>query len=272
MRFKKLKSLFTFSARSKGQDGFSMLELSMVTGVFATFAVTGAISVTNLSNDDTKHNHTEKAAKMVFSGALTYHHDHDPLTVPETAATEYNESNLSHVDGSDKGKVFAEAEELTDGGIRVTATYVGADVASVIETSDAEAIESSPVVDDSDGGQGDDEGTPEEPVIVLPKNDVVKFKCDNPSNGEIVLVEVSDGSSVTVYGDDGSIFTHDYHDDSKYAIVGSNHHEKNDLSRFFSPNSGVEYVLSVSGDYTALKSWDNSKAKSMNSCSISFMN
>lgn len=225
--------------------GFSLIELSVATGVVVSMAV-GGLLVFSGSQDAAKERATVRAAEMVFTNALTYDNDADlTSTTAHTAAFEHNMSQPHRLPNG-RARVYTEAHELDDGGVRVMSIYGNNEMVHVIEGSGIELS----------GNKA---------------KEMVTYRCNSVSNGIISLAEVPAGSTVSVVGSDGSVETFYYASDGTYSIIGEKQSGSHDsASHYFLPDPKVEYSVSITGDYTPLKEYVNSTAKSLNNCDINW--
>jgi surface protein len=251
-------------SRQKNQEGFSLLEMVVAMGILIVLVIGGILFYRGI-NQNSKEAAVQQAAKSVYTGAVANQSDNDGSTTPSSAAKEYNESQKDTitVDGVDRPVIYVTVDEFTDGGLKVKAVYGDDEAEHIIDTSRST---DTPVVTDPN----------EEPIVNTVSN--FTYQCDRTITGRLPFINVAEGTTVTVFGSDGSEQKVNYVEansidmstmDSSFDVDGNDEWfsfswQMGDATGITTPRNisdlvemkaGVEYEVIVDGSYEALDTY-----------------
>jgi surface protein len=179
------------SITSKRENGFSLLEMVVAMGILIVLVIGGILFYRGM-NQNSKDAAVAQAAKSVYTGAVANQSDNDGSTTAKSAAEEYNSSQKEKitVDGEERSMIHTTVEEFPDGGLKVTAVY-----------GDDEAEH---IIDTSKGGDPNNPGTPGGENPITNKVSTFTYRCDVDTTGRLPIANISNGTTITVTGTDGS--------------------------------------------------------------------
>lgn len=196
----------TSTVNDRNESGFALLEMVVALGVLVVLTVGGVLTYNGVQQSS-KDSAALSAARSVYSVAESYRADNDSLTTPETAAKYYNDTQSDRLPNG-RAMLFTEVEELSDGGMKVTAIYGDDESIQVVKTQGAGTISGNP----NEGGPGNEDGNnpdPEEetpPVIGVDKVANFTYQCEVETTGRLPVINIADGTKVSVHSGESSFF------------------------------------------------------------------
>jgi surface protein len=216
---------------TRAEDGFSLLEMVVAMGILIVLTVGGILSYNGVQQT-AKDTAVESAAKAIHTAAKNYQNDNKSSTSAQRAADEYNASQSEKLpDG--RPMMFASIEERDDSGLRVTVVYGDNEAIHTLDVDGSTGSTpgtggdtggSTPTPTPGDGGTtpenpenpgdptdpdpdaGDGDGNEVEPPLPVIRDSVASFtyKCSRDTTGRLPIINLEDGTTVNVYGTDGS--------------------------------------------------------------------
>ena len=234
------------SSSSSSSSGFSLMEIIIAVGVLMVISSVGVITIRGF-DDRTKEVKAQNAAKEVYNAARAKVEDNDSNTKPQDAATEYN-SSQSNSASNKKITVKVLPTNATSSNLYVEA-YYGARIRAVYDPQNTQNGNSNP------GGSGS-------PVIPTIKDTVsqLTYQCDTTTTGYLPVFNVSDSTTVSLVGSDGSEKLVNY-EEPDLTKVRSNYMTAinfvedtgfNNISEEITMKAGVTYTVKVYGTFTNL--------------------
>ena len=245
--------------------GFSLLEIVIAIGVLMILSSVGVITVRGF-DDKAKEAATQRAAREVYNAARAKAEDGRANTKPEDAVTEYNNSQTKKTINGNKPitvKFIKQGSNIND--FHIQAYYDGGRIMSSYG--------------DDKGSSGTGSGGSGTPVIPTIRDTVsqLTYQCDTTTTGYLPVYNVSDSTTVSLLGSDGSEKFVKYtvpnltQVESSYESINFTKYTGfNNISEKVTMNAGVTYTVKVYGKFTNLSAINTYTSDDTHGTNLSF--
>lgn len=247
-------------------EGFTLLEIVIAVGLLLLLSSVGVITVRGF-DDKTKEVATQRAAREVYNAARAKAEDGRANTKPEDAVTEYNNSQTKKTINGNSPitvKFIKQGSNIND--FHIQAYYDGGRIMSSYGD-----------VKSSTGTGSGGSGTPVVPTI----RDTVSqltYQCDTTTTGYLPVYNVSDSTTVSLLGSDGSEKFVKYtvpnltQVESSYASINFTKYTAgfNNISEQVTMKAGVNHTVKVYGTFTNLSAINVYTSDNAHGANLSF--